>query len=65
VPDYCVYVLQNNQGRRYIGLSEDLQLRLDQHNAGVSRWTKDRGPWKLIWQSTELSLSDARNWRIS
>jgi predicted GIY-YIG superfamily endonuclease len=57
---YCVYVLTNREGRFYIGLSEDVQNRLAQHNEKQSRWTKNRGPWKLAWQSEQLSLTDAR-----
>jgi putative endonuclease len=57
---YRVYVLQNPAARFYIGLSENLPHRLEQHNAGESRWTRGRGPWKLIWQSASMSLSDAR-----
>ncbi|MDQ3545151.1 MAG: GIY-YIG nuclease family protein [Verrucomicrobiota bacterium] len=57
---YRVYVLLNLQARRYIGLTENLERRLQQHNAGVSKWTKNRGPWKLVWQSEPMSLSNAR-----
>ena len=57
---YRVYVLQNEAGRFYIGLSDDVPRRLEQHNAGVSKWTKTRVPWRLAWQSEEMSLSDAR-----
>ncbi len=55
-----VYVLCDAAGRRYIGLSEDVQHRLDPHNAGLSRWTRSRGPWTLEWTSAPLSLTEAR-----
>ena len=57
---YRVYVLQNREGRFYAGLAEDVTRRLQQHNRGESRWTKARGPWGLVWQSQELSLTEAR-----
>jgi putative endonuclease len=57
---YRVYVLQNLSGRRYIGLSEDPTKRLAQHNAGLSRWTSAHGPWRIVWLSEPMSLSDAR-----
>ncbi len=57
---YQVYVIENPAGRRYIGISVDVQLRLDQHNMGVSKWTKGKGPWEMIWTSEAMSLSDAR-----
>jgi putative endonuclease len=57
---YRVYVIQNREGKFYIGLSDDVDRRVDQHNSGVSKWTKTKGPWQLVWQSEVLSLSDAR-----
>jgi putative endonuclease len=57
---YRVYVIQNREGKFYIGLSDDVRRRVNQHNAGDSRWTRVKGPWKLVWQSGELSLSEAR-----
>ena len=58
--DCQVYVLRNSAGRFYIGLSEDPQARLGQHNSGISQWTKARGSWNLVWRSDVLSHSEAR-----
>src|SRR5947199_8471332 len=58
--DYRVYVIQNRDGKFYIGLSDDVGRRINQHNAGDSRWTRAKGPWTLVRQSGELSLSEAR-----
>ena len=57
---YQVYVIQNHEGRYYIGLSEDIAKRLEDHNTGISRWTRFRGPWKLVWTSAEMTLTEAR-----
>ncbi len=57
---YSVYVIQNRKGKFYIGLSDDVGRRINQHNSGASKWTKTKGPWQLVWQSEVLSLSDAR-----
>ena len=57
---YSVYVLTNPFGRRYIGLSANVSLRLSQHNAGLSRWTAKHRPWTLFWTSRPLPLSEAR-----
>jgi predicted GIY-YIG superfamily endonuclease len=57
---YRVYVIRNRDGKFYIGVSDDVARRLEQHNAGQSRWTKGRAPWTLVWKSGELSLSEAR-----
>jgi predicted GIY-YIG superfamily endonuclease len=57
---YRVYVLRNPQGRLYIGLTEDIVIRVAQHNAGESKWTAKYRPWILAWQSEELDLSAVR-----
>jgi putative endonuclease len=58
--DYSVYVIRNAEGRCYIGLSEDVLIRLKQHNTGASKWTRGKGPWKLIWSKSGMSLTEAR-----
>jgi len=57
---YRVYAIQNREGKFYVGLTDDVDRRVDQHNAGVSKWTRGKGPWRLIWQSEEMNLSSAR-----
>ena len=57
---YRVYLLRNGIGSSYIGLSEEVARRVDEHNKGKSRWTKSGGPWRLVWQSRWLSLGEAR-----
>jgi len=57
---YQVYTLLNPEGRRYIGVTEDVERRVAQHNQGVSKWTKGRGPWRLEWTSTPRTLGEAR-----
>ena len=57
---YQVYVLENLSGKRYIGLTEDVTRRLEEHNDGKSRWTARHRPWDLLWTSRPLSLTEAR-----
>ena len=57
---YFVYVLRNAQDRHYIGVSDDPERRLRQHNAGVSQWAGANGPWHLVWQSAPQDLGAAR-----
>jgi len=57
---YWVYVLRNPASKLYIGLTEDVACRLEQHNSGVSKWTKKHGPWKLAWQKGPMALGEAR-----
>jgi putative endonuclease len=57
---YRVYIIQNRDGKFYIGVSDDLHRRVAQHNASESKWTRGKGPLSLVWQSAEMNLSDAR-----
>jgi len=57
---YQVYILNNSADRSYIGLSQDPERRLTQHNNGLSKWTRGRGPWRLEWTSEPMSLGEAR-----
>ncbi len=61
---YQVYILHNQQGKSYIGLSENIEQRLIQHNNGESKWTKKYQPWHLYWSSCPMSLSEARKLEI-
>jgi putative endonuclease len=56
----CVYVIQNAEGRFYIGITSDLEQRIRDHNNGISKWTKYRGPWKLVWSQQSASIGEAR-----
>ncbi len=57
---YQVYVLQNQDKRFYIGISEDVNKRLLQHNAGLSKWTAKHRPWHIAWTSETMPIGDAR-----
>ena len=57
---YFVYVIQNNIGRFYIGLSDGLEKRVTQHNNNESTWTRGKGPWLLVWSKGPMTLSEAR-----
>lgn len=57
---HYVYVLKSLQnGNWYTGCTSDLRARLEQHNTGKSTYTKDRGPYKLIYYEASLSKDDA------
>jgi putative endonuclease len=46
---YSVYVLRSqNSGRLYVGYASDVTQRVGQHNHGISKSTKNRGPWELV-----------------
>lgn len=56
---HYVYLLQSTAFRdeRYVGETQDLKARLDDHNAGKSAHTAKFRPWKVV---TYLAFSDRR-----
>jgi len=57
-----VYALQSMKDcGLYIGISKDPNDRLLQHNAGMTRSTKNRRPFVLIYKERCNSRIDARN----
>jgi len=47
---FFVYVLKSEStGKRYIGQTNNLEYRVKKHNEGRSRYTKNRGPWDLVY----------------
>ena len=53
---YRVYILECSDGSYYTGSAADVERRVWQHQAGVSReaYTHSRRPVKLIWCSQEV-----------
>jgi putative endonuclease len=57
-----VYILQNPSGKFYIGQTEDLSARLENHNrtdAFEGKFTRKNGPWRLVWQEEHPNRSSA------
>ncbi len=46
---WYVYMLESIRSpeRFYVGMTEDLSVRLEQHNAGHVRHTSKFGPWQI------------------
>ena len=58
---YWVYVLYSDSGDRfYIGISEDVDQRLRQHNSGLSRWTSRHIPRRCVYSTQLPNLTEAR-----
>ncbi len=57
---HSVYIIQNSENRLYIGCTREVDKRLLQHNTGISKWTRSRGPWQLVWQKSFPTLTEAR-----
>ena len=58
---FYVYVIQNKNRQWYTGYAADLRKRFNEHNAGKSKHTQHRGPYKLIYYEACLNESDARS----
>ena len=44
-----MYVLRSlPSGKRYIGISADVEKRLKEHNTKNGRWTSAHKPWMLV-----------------
>lgn len=57
---WYVYVLRSKKNSlTYTGVTHDLRKRFSQHQAGVSRYTRGRGPFELIYYEMCLDKSDA------
>ena len=57
---FHVYVLRSETNRRiYIGHSSEVARRLGQHNAGITKSTRNRGPWKLVHQEPFVTRAEA------
>ena len=55
------YVLRSTKdNKRYIGISNNLDRRLREHNQGLVKATKNRGPFKVIHFEQFNNYADAR-----
>ena len=58
---YFVYSIQseNNPDRYYVGLTLDVERRLEDHNVGKSTYTNKFRPWKLVSYTAFIDKSKA------
>jgi putative endonuclease len=57
---FFVYVLRSVRTKRiYVGFSTDPVQRLGQHNSGISKSTKGRGPWELVYTESFATRAEA------
>ncbi|MFA4904947.1 MAG: GIY-YIG nuclease family protein [Candidatus Margulisiibacteriota bacterium] len=58
---YSVYILKSlKDGKYYIGQTSDLEKRIDAHNRGSVKSTKNRRPMELVYSEICASASEAR-----
>ena len=51
--DWTVYILRCADGTLYTGISNDLERRIAEHEAGHgAKYTKGRGPFQLVYQES-------------
>ncbi|OGY63932.1 MAG: endonuclease [Candidatus Harrisonbacteria bacterium RIFCSPLOWO2_02_FULL_41_11] len=57
---FYVYILKSlKNGRFYIGSTNNLERRLNEHNSGKSKYTSLTRPFVLIFKEEYLSRSEA------
>ncbi len=57
---FSVYIIESQlDGTFYIGYSKNIEKRLEGHNRGQSKFTKSKGPWKLVYSESFENKADA------
>ena len=57
---FYLYILKSiNFGTYYIGISADIQKRLEAHNSGRVKYIKSKKPWSLVYKEEYKTLSRA------
>jgi len=59
---FWTYVLENPDGRFYIGQTGDLVVRLENHNRTDrigGKLTRKNGPWRIVWSEPHPTRSAA------
>ncbi len=58
---YFVYIIFSSKlNKYYTGFTENIIIRLEQHNAGISTFTSKGIPWEFIYSFEVNSISEAR-----
>ena len=58
---FCVYAIQSELSNRiYLGQTDDLSRRLNEHNDGRVKSTKNEAPWKILAVESFHKRSEAR-----
>ena len=56
---YFVYIIKSVNGLHYIGQTNNLSHRIYRHNHNRNKYTKGKGPWKLVISCEVNSRSEA------
>ena len=50
ITKYYAYVIKSKEGYHYTGMTENIELRISQHNnSSLSFWTKRGKNWRIIY----------------
>jgi len=59
--NYFVYILKSKSARKsYVGMTNDVDRRLAEHNSGKHFYTKRYLPWEMIYSESCGNLESAR-----
>lgn len=60
---YCVYFAKSLKNSKiYVGFSsKDPAIRIGEHNRGINSWTKNNGPFKLMYYEKYFCKEDAKS----
>ena len=59
--NWTVYMVRCKDDTLYTGITTNLEMRLKAHNEGKgAKYTRGRGPVKLVWSQDGLNESQAR-----
>ena len=59
---FYTYILQSEKsGRYYIGHTSDLKERLERHNSGKVKATKNKGPWIVKYYERHETKAEANS----
>ncbi len=57
---YWVYIVQSvSSGKRYIGQTNNMGRRLEEHNTRSGRYTSNKGPWEIVYHEKFDTRSEA------
>jgi len=59
---YVYFLRSQKNSKLYVGYSQKApSVRLVEHNKGSNKWTKQNGPFKLIYYESYICEEDGRN----
>ena len=58
---FFVYIIRSlSSNKYYIGSTDNKERRLNEHNLGFSKYTKNKGPWIIVYDEKFMTLAEAR-----